>query len=72
MVLGTTSFWDDLTLLHVGQVPWSDLGFAADLEGGRGYQGEKGSKFVVGLQEGLWCYVRPGTQDSSLALRLYH
>jgi hypothetical protein len=24
--------WDDLTLLHVGQVSWSDLGFVADLE----------------------------------------
>jgi hypothetical protein len=29
-------FWDNLTLLHVGQVSWSDLGFTADLEGAHG------------------------------------
>ena len=33
---------------------------------------EEGSKFVVGLQEGLWCDVGPETQGGSLAVRLYH
>jgi hypothetical protein len=47
-------------------------GFTAELKGTRGCQGEEGSKFVVGLQEGLWCGVGPGTQSGALALRLHH
>lgn len=29
-------FWDDLTLLYVGQLSWSNPGFTADLEGACG------------------------------------
>jgi len=35
-VLWTTSFWDDLTPLYVGQVSWVSPGFTSDLEGARG------------------------------------
>jgi hypothetical protein len=62
--------WEDLTSLHVSQVSGSDPGFTADLEGTCGCLGEEGSKFDVGLQEGLWCDVGPGTLSGSLAVSL--